>query len=275
MRVQSDVREKLQALLEIGRAHWPDIDVPLIRFAVQASGGPEATVTAVALDDLHVTDLYLACGCLLGETKAIAAFESQIIAPLAETVIRRRDVRFADDIVQELRTRMLMPQANGLPRLAGYHGRGPLARWVNVAAARVAVDLFRSQRPESEDNVAASDALVDGHDPEMDLVERHSRLFFEAALREALSTIAVRDATVLRLFYLDDMPLARIAGRYGVSQRSIQNWIVRARKHAFLQTRACLAERLRLAEPQLDDFGPVTTLPIEINLRQILDRPEN
>ncbi|HEY0711643.1 MAG TPA: sigma-70 family RNA polymerase sigma factor [Polyangia bacterium] len=286
--MQSDVREKLQALFEVGRAHWPAFEVPLTRFSAAVMGAaPSPAETPTWLDDLHAGDLYLVCGCLLGEARALAAFENQIIAPLAAELMRRRDGRLADDIVQELRTRMLGPQANGQPRLAAYHGRGPLARWVRVAAARVAVDLFRAQRPDSQGNVDANvDAIVDAdvdasmalsdrHDPEMDLVERHSRFAFEAALREALSTMAARDATVLRLFYLENMPLARIADRYGVSQRSIQNWIVRARKHALLQTRACLAERWHLPDPHLADIESVTSLSIELNLRQILDRAEN
>ncbi|HEY0707154.1 MAG TPA: sigma-70 family RNA polymerase sigma factor [Polyangia bacterium] len=273
----TDVGGQLRALYQAGRTRWPAFEVPYLRFVAQVIGAADASNGVVA-DEVHAADVYLACGCLLGDGKAIAAFEADIIAPLAEQLARRRDLRVADDIIQELRTRLLVPQANSQRRLSAYRGRGPLPRWVKVAAHRVAVDLFRAQRPESEqsilDYVATTQALTDEHDPEVDLLERHSRRAFESALADALSSMAARDATVLRLFYLEKLPLARIAARFGVSQRSIQNWIVRARKHARLQTRAGLAERFRLPGPTLEDLGAVAQFSVDLNLRQILDRTD-
>src|SRR5439155_11590326 len=77
-------------------------------------------------------DLYLACALARGDAAALAELEAVVI-PAAE-----RGLRLADDarreIMQILREKMLVRGG-----IASYDGRAPLAIWLRVCAARLAL----------------------------------------------------------------------------------------------------------------------------------------
>src|SRR5687767_10012332 len=75
-----DLARRLWAVVAEGRAAWPDISVEpkaLVAFiARQLEPGQDP---AEVLDGLRPGDLYLACGCSLGDATAIAAFDRQFM----------------------------------------------------------------------------------------------------------------------------------------------------------------------------------------------------
>src|SRR5439155_1045051 len=77
-------------------------------------------------------DLYLACALARGDAAALAELEAVVI-PAAE-----RGLRLADDarreVMQILREKMLVRGG-----IASYDGRAPLAIWLRVCAARLAL----------------------------------------------------------------------------------------------------------------------------------------
>jgi RNA polymerase sigma-70 factor (ECF subfamily) len=270
------LEEKLQTLLQLGRSTWPDLAVPEELFLRQvAQGVPEGGDVLAFLDQVHATDLYLVCGCLHGDSRAHAALEDHYLARLSEQITRTKGASFAGDVLQDLRTRLLLARDGLPPRIAGYHGRGPLAGWLKVAAARVTVDLIRSHRP---DNIGSEDEAqlrAPAPDPEMEFLKQRYRREFEDAFRETLSALEDRDANVLRLYYLEGVPAEQIGPVYGVTGRSIQLWIAQARKRILRRTRRLLAERLRLTNSQLDGLTHLVQSQLDVSLHKILKKRDD
>jgi RNA polymerase sigma-70 factor len=100
-----------------------------------------------ALRALHGSDLYLCCGCALGELAALHAFEEKMI-PVAKKALERTGTtkEVCDDVLQQLRMRRFVPDAEGTARIHSYSGRGPLPSWLRVAVVRLMLNLKQSEQ---------------------------------------------------------------------------------------------------------------------------------
>jgi RNA polymerase sigma-70 factor (ECF subfamily) len=267
----------LKSLLAEGRAAWPGFELAEEIFMQQAGralgDGPAVAGGKVgAPKPLHVRDLYLACACLHGDARAHAALESRFLMPLAARLAARKGGALADEILQETRTRMLLGQGQSPPRLAGYLGRGALTTWLKVAASRVAVDLVRNQRSDIDEDIDRTPLAAPTDDPETALVTRRTRSALARAVRDVLAMLAPRDAAVLRLHYLEGASVTQIAGRRGVTRRSVQHWLANARKNVFTRARTVLAERFPDEDNPLADLAWLARGPFDLNLEKALLR---
>ena len=122
---------------------WPTVTLAFERFVAHAAAvgfrGP-----ATDPDTANTADLFLACACGDGDRAAIEALEQQYMGPTRSS-LKRLDARpeFIDDVMQELRAKLLLPPE---PRILRYGGRGPLLAWIRVAASRIAIDSLRAVR---------------------------------------------------------------------------------------------------------------------------------
>src|SRR5438477_9387309 len=125
--------ESLREAWERGRSAWPDVQLGEADFARLLAGrSPSA-------------ELYLACACVEGDPRALAALEAMLL-PAVAPVLARLDADERDEIVQELRERLLVPRGGKPARIAGYSGRGPLENWLKVAGLREAIEVDRRRK---------------------------------------------------------------------------------------------------------------------------------
>ena len=66
----------LATMVEHARARWPDVLLPTEAFIIHVAGRIAAEPElAVQLERIAAADLWLACGCCRGDSRAITAFE--------------------------------------------------------------------------------------------------------------------------------------------------------------------------------------------------------
>ncbi|HEY0714669.1 MAG TPA: sigma-70 family RNA polymerase sigma factor [Polyangia bacterium] len=261
-----------QALVE-ARQIWPGVRVDESLFLRQLARGIPAGIEPVeAISGVHVADLYLACGCLAGDSRALAALESHFLAKVSQQLGRTEGGAGPSEIIQDLRTRILLPREDGPARIDSYHGRGPLLGWLKVAAARVAMDQVRARRPENTHRDEGLQVRSQSLDPEMELLKRRYRKEFEEAFAETLNGLSPRDANVLRLYYLEGVSAQRIGAMYGVAARSIQLWIARSRRMILRRTRRLLADRLRLSTSQLEALTSLVQSQLDVSIHGLLKK---
>jgi RNA polymerase sigma-70 factor (ECF subfamily) len=213
----------VDAAWKLGSSRWPELKPARPRFEAQwnasASGGAHP---------VFVEDLFLARACLDRDAAALRIFEATYVAQVRSYVARfsfaASDVA---EVEQLMRVRLL---AGPSPKLALYTGAGPLARWVRVAAVRVAVNFIASRPERPAPEVSPEDApAADLPHAEEELVDllmtaRHRDLVREA-LGEALASLAEQEKTVLRMHLLDGVAVENIARAFAVHRATIARWL--------------------------------------------------
>ncbi len=130
----------LDARVASARAAWRDVSLDPERFAYHLATRLDAPV--VGLDQLHVEDLYLACGCLDDLPGAIAAFDRACTGGIDLAISAAGIEAHAVPVVRRrVRDRLLVKFGDLPPKLASYAGKGSLGSWVRIFAMREAQRL--------------------------------------------------------------------------------------------------------------------------------------
>jgi RNA polymerase sigma-70 factor (ECF subfamily) len=131
----------LETRLASARAAWRDVQIDGERFAYHIATRLEPPVAS--LDQLHVEDLYLACGCLDGLPVALAAFDRGFTTGI-DLAISAAGLEAAalPDIRRRVRERLVVKIGDAPPKLATYSGKGSLGSWVRIFAMREAQRLL-------------------------------------------------------------------------------------------------------------------------------------
>jgi RNA polymerase sigma-70 factor (ECF subfamily) len=258
--------------LDEARAAWPGLDVPpsvfhqaLMAAAAPADGDPLAGVFA--------SDLYLACGCVLGLPPAVQIFVRQHLAALPRYLAHiDPSAWLAEEVAQELAAKLLVPSPPDPPRIASYGGRGSLDSWVAVAAQRAALSLLRRRDPGAA--VAhpsnLNGALSLGLDPELGLARAEVKLQFEGALAAALTGLDARDRMLLRLSLVSGLSCLKIGKIYGVNASTASRWIARARDQVLTHMQRHLKQIHDLDPDELGSLLGLARSQIELSLAGVL-----
>jgi RNA polymerase sigma-70 factor, ECF subfamily len=239
------------------RASWPGVhlgDDMFLRYLAERL--PPLVAPEVALARLNVSDLYLACGCAHAVPTALAALERNLIPQITAFLLRRYNAAgFIDDVIQTLLTRVLVPDAEGNRRIGSYRGEGELLGWLSTVAGRVLVDVCRSKERATEH--ATEEARVPeplSGDPEVQYLKTKYGREFRTAFHETLAGLPVREANVLRHYYLDGMTADAIAALYRVSSTTIRRWLEATREKLLDATSRNLRDRLNVDAEELDSI---------------------
>lgn len=259
----------LPKLWAAARAAWPEVSLSYESFA-ETMGHLHGE--GLATTEAEAKEVYLACACAERDARAVAAFEEQFISAIPD-MLRRMNLSAADtsEVQQVVRDRLLVGKG-GTPRLKEYAGRGSLRGLLRVTATRVALDLLRRQQREVFD--PEEDLLrlpVGGDDPELGAIKEQHRAEFRLAFQEALAKLSRRERTVMRLHYLDGVPLHRLATSYGVNRATVSRWLAAAKKQLLTSTRKILAKRLGLDQDGLASLVRIIQSRFEISLRRLLE----
>lgn len=262
------LEERLQGVLTQAKAGWPGLKVSEEAFVQHlASLLPDDEDAASTLEQMHVADVYLSLACALGDPGAIEALERDVLPHATVALGQGTMAQLKDDVVQTLRMKLLVSADGGLPRIAGYSGRGPLKGWIRVIAARTLIDVQRAQGSHSSlEEHAFLPLHAGGHDPEVATLRRQYREEFRLAFAEVLQGLSSREGAILRLYFLQGLTAEALGGMYKVSIRTVRRWIADTRERVFEATYAKLVERLRLSSSQVGSLLTILETDLDMDI---------
>jgi RNA polymerase sigma-70 factor (ECF subfamily) len=264
--------EKLAAELDLVlvalRAAWPALHVDAVQFAERL--GQAAEGKPGALPRVHAADLYLASGCADGDPASLRAFEGLLArdVPMFVAHISRDDV-FVDELLQNLRERLLIGAERERPRISTYRGTGPLGGWLRVAAVRAALDMQkklnggRQGRPES---VAAF-----APDVELLHVKAKYEAQFKVAVEAGLFALDSQDRTMLKLRHIDGLTVERIGTMFGVHASTVVRRLAAATDQVNGHVRRTLRDELKLSAADIESLAALVESQIDLSLSRILE----
>lgn len=189
---------------------------------------------SVDLSGAAAADGELVRRCLQGTRSAwddfARAYEGTVVRAVRHTLIRlcrRAPVEDVENVVQDIFSGLLEDSGR---KLRLFSGRCSLQGWLRAVAMRRTVNYVRDERrrrgrPLDERLLFVPEAGRSEDDEAM--AERIRRL------DASLDLLSVRDRLVLRLYYLDGVPLKSIAVLLGVSRNTIWPMVTRARQRLY------------------------------------------
>jgi len=253
---------------------WPDVTLTFERFVAHAGQvGFAPPAAGDERDEANAADLFLACACADGDRAALRGLEEQVLAKTRSS-LKRLDSRpeFIDDVMQELRAKLLLPPE---PRILRYGGRGPLLAWVRVSASRIAIDVMRASHEEVLPSPREPDSL-EGVDfgPEVQLLRAAYRDSFQEAISTALGGLPPKDRNLLRRHFVECMTLEEIAGPYGVHPATIARRLMALREQIAGAVRDHLAVRHRSegGATALESMARAIRSEVHVSLARLLGR---
>lgn len=259
-------------IAESARAAWPDLAAEASAFAREMSeraGREEDPIRW--LGEVHMGDLFLAWCCARGSVPAFAALDRVLVRDVPHFVARTdASVAFADEVIQLVRTELLLVEGEKAPGIARYSGRGALGGWIRVIAVRIAHRLKRARGPRAELAAAASPDRADG-DPELEILKAHCRQEFAAAVESVLGSLADRERRVLRLHYMEGRSINDIAELFGVHRLTVSRWLKAMRSDILDRTRQLLIDRHRLPAAEADSLMELVQSRFDLSLSKVLE----
>lgn len=215
---------------------------------------------------LRLDDLLLAEACLDGDTGALEVLDGYL-ADATRSLRRRTTEAEHDELLQQLRIRLLVPQADSVPKLALYAGKGPLSGYVRVVAINL---LNREQAPRPPASDSALGALPDALDWESAVLRVDQQVQFREAFRQAIGSLTVRQRAILRLNLLDGLSIDELAPLYGAHRSSVARWLAEAKVALEQQTRRKMGELLKLDEHEIDRVLSAAQSGFQLSLNRAL-----
>ena len=268
---EASLGQELARALDDAHRAWPSVEMPDDEFVehLAARVRPDDDPLTL-LRQLRIADLYLACAAARGRPGAELAFEKALLARVGQFVSSIDSApAFVADVIQALRIKLLVG-SDGQGKLSQYSGRGALDSWVCAVAIRTAIDLRRAGGHDAHDNERALDVLAATDDPELELLRQRYDGQFRAALETALTALEARDRTLLRLYFIEQLPAAQIGKLYRVHETTILRRISRVRESVFDQVRAALSTTLRLSASEFDELLALLRSRIDVSVHRLL-----
>jgi RNA polymerase sigma-70 factor, ECF subfamily len=271
----ADLEERLIEMITQGVATWSPVSADPEAYVRQLAHGvpddpaldPEATLKAV-----HAADLYLACACAAGESRAITALERTYFGEVEAAANRMRaGAAVADEARQVLRQEILVPRADGPPGIAAFSGRGDLRSWIRVTAVRHLLRVLRSGRKHEEfEDDALYNVLSPAEDPELEHLKRRYREEFVTAFRDAIRALTGKQRNLLRYQAIEGLSIDQVGALYGVHRATAARWIAKARDVLLSQTRRSLMKRLGLGRSEVDSIMRLVQSRLDVSLDRFL-----
>jgi RNA polymerase sigma-70 factor, ECF subfamily len=223
-------------------------------------------------DPAFAADLLLALGCEARDPAALSAFESSCMVDAARGLARLRlSPESIDELLQHVRTKVLLGSEGGAPAIGSFAARGPLAGWVRAVAVREALSARRAEvRRGVHEGPSVLDRLPVAEDPVLAELRARYAVPFKEAFAEVLAALPPRDRNVLRLVYVDGLTAEQVGLTYGVHRVSVARWLGQIRETLFGRTRRLLQERLRLSPAEVDSMTRMCLSQIDVSLDRLL-----
>ncbi|MDQ3369663.1 MAG: hypothetical protein M3680_29895 [Myxococcota bacterium] len=234
-----------QVLAE-GRATYPEL----------AASDPaiEAALGGLATDVPCAADLYLATAAGLGAEPALRQLERLLatVKPALRGIVLDHE---ADEVIQELRVKLLVGGAGKPPTITTYAGKGALRAWMRVAVLRAGLDRRRRAAADVRlDETAWLALATSSDDPTLAAMRGSLGPVVRAAIEAAMQRLDARDRLILRQHLVDGLPAPDLAALHGVHRVTAFRWLVTIRQRLLADVRAALARELALGGDSIDSL---------------------
>ncbi len=274
--VRSTVDAELSRISMMLDEAWPDGPPAMAGFwAELARCVPQGTTDAAVpetLSEIHATELHLAFACRRGDPAALARFERDYVSGLGPAVGRvEASPAFVDEILQRLRTKLLVADGPELPKIAHYTGQGELFTWMRVVAVREALSSVRADKR----RVLVSDEQLLGlpasaTSPELGALKQQYREQFAEAFRSALTELTPAQRNLLRLHYLHGLSIDELGSLLDIHRSSAARRIVKTRQDLLARTRRTLEARLAVGRQDFDQLMGLIASRLDLSIERFL-----
>ncbi len=220
----TDLDDALWGAVTSAEAEWGSFWVERAVFADRLRAlATKSDDPSAALAKVHVADLYLAHGCLLGVAGAVKAFASKYLERIDHYLQRFHGMKtLRDDVRRLLEDHLLIARGDGPPRIGMYEGRGPLESFVARTACRIALSLLRRMRAEPSSDIDSL-ATPPSAPPEAtrSLVRARYEVLIRDAVRASVAALDRRQRTILRLHLSKGVSFTQIARMLNVHQTTV------------------------------------------------------
>jgi len=271
---RAELETRLADQLAEAKGRWPEVTVDPRRFVTHwAAQLARASDVGAAIEQLHLADLYLAFGCAEGDTCALRSFGTLLSSVAGAVRSVDGTPSFVDEILQRLRTRVLVPDDGKTPRILDYAGRGSLENWLRAGALRLALNARRDARrgPEPLPEASLWEPAAPTADRTLELLRGKYATEFGSALREAFASLDGGERNVLRMHFLEGLSLNQIAAMYQVNKSTISRRMAKARETLLERTRSKLERALALPAPELDSLLEQLGPRLDLSLSSVLN----
>jgi RNA polymerase sigma-70 factor (ECF subfamily) len=224
----------LRAAWQQARDEHPGVEVSEREFSARAEKFP-----AEARQHMSPGELYLLCGCQLGQTAALRRFRDEMLGRARLALSRMQLTQgLAEEAEQSVWSKFMVAEPGKDLPLWDYVGRGRLSVFLQVSATRIAVSLLRRENKYvmcEDEALARSVGVSDGLD--LALIRQTYEGSFKTALKAAFSALSERQRTMLRLHYVDRVTGDELAKMYRVHRATVTRWLAEARQRLASETR--------------------------------------
>lgn len=208
-------------------------------------------------------DLELATACAAGDASALVELDAllaKLAGPLRKVGLTASEI---DEVVQQVRTELLVASDGEPARIAGYAGRGPLVAWLRSVGVRKGLALAKARRP--HDEVGERDAGLDG-DPELAYMKKTYGEAFQSAFASALAATSAEERLLLKQRFRHHMGVEELGRHYGVNAGTITRRVQAARAALAEATRARMMSALGVGETEVASILRLIESQLEITL---------
>jgi RNA polymerase sigma-70 factor, ECF subfamily len=237
--------QRAAEFLASGRQAWPDVHIPdEARFAAHLARLTQALPT-------HAADLYLAFACVAGDPAANQIFQRSYLDLMVPQATSKLSAEAGRELRQALAVRLVVGDGDRPPLLLKYEGLGSLSAWVRTVVRTTVIDVLREEGARKQvSEMALEDALLaaSGEESILSAIQaprREAELSaFKQLLREAIAELAVEDRNLLRMYWLDGLPLKALKDLIGVKAPStVQRQLQKLNRRIEVHVRHGLEQR--------------------------------
>ncbi len=246
-----DVDSELQSAWELGSLAYPGTRTSAHQFAAFLGARIESSSQT---GTLALEDLFLACGCTLGDEVALALFESRFRPEISLALLKvPYALPMSDEVSQAILVQLLVPDEEGVRGISSYRGRGSLFSWLRVITVRRALrELGKQQRTEP----IADEQILASLQPATDLsyMQETYREAFQEAFRQAIAELDDDARTMLRHHYVHGLSIDKLSLLHKIHRATAARRLAKARESVLVATRRRLLGALRITTEELDSI---------------------
>lgn len=226
-------------------------------------------------DDLaarHWVDAFGAAAVLEGDAQALAVWDV-MLTDIGRVALGRYRVSEPDraEVVQVVRTKLLVQEAGKPPALAHYSGKGDLRGYLRATLVRTYLNSQRGvNRPILTDDDALFDRVVArGSDPDLAAMRARYHDAFRHAFSQACAQLEQRQRTLLRCVFIDELNLDELGKFMAVSRATAHRWLVQARSELAQHLERSLRESLALSPSEFESVVNLMRSHVELSLARL------
>lgn len=262
----------LTAHWEAARAAWPDLALPVERFAADLARRMGQGATPATLEGTCAPDVYLAIACVDGNPVAIQRCDQLCER---EVGIVASKLRATPDQLAEARSHLarvlLVDEPEHPAALRGFTGRGTLRAYARVIVTR---DLIRTINRGRREATTANDEILERlatmNDPELSVLRARYHGAVTDAMRAAVANLDERTRALLRYQIVDGWNVDQVARVYGVHRATGARWLVAAREALGDAIQEELAARLDVDPDEVASIIRLVQSRVDVSLERLL-----